>query len=78
MLEKQVIYENPTKKDTPYYIMELINKRLKIIPIIPDNVQMADVDNLKKDAISSNFLLTQNSPEFSQGTGIDQDIHPKL
>lgn len=78
MLEKQVIYENLTKKDTPYYIMELINKRLKIIPIIPDNVQMADKDNLKKDAISSNFLLTQNSPEFSQGTGINQDIHPKL
>ena len=36
---------------------------------------MTDVDNLKERSISSNFFVDQNSPKFSRGPGINQDIH---
>ena len=74
MLEKQLIYDKPSKKGTSYYIMEQMNDGIDNNTNNSNNYQFTNIDNSQELTINTPDKDEKSTEQCSCEPAINEDI----
>ena len=75
MLEKQLIYDNSSKKGTSHYIMEQMNKYIDNNYNNTNDYQIRNTDNSEELTINTSDNDEKSTEQYSRESVINEDIN---